>query len=56
MYNNLNYILNWFTYRGCFEWQEAIDVGAREGAVMLEPDTNAWKRLCISFLKSGIWK
>ncbi|KAK2374960.1 gamma-glutamyl peptidase [Trifolium repens] len=33
---------------------EAIDVGAREGAVMLEPDTNAWKRLCISFLKSGI--
>ncbi|KAK2374958.1 gamma-glutamyl peptidase [Trifolium repens] len=31
---------------------EAIDVGARERAVMLEPDTNAWKRLCISFLKS----
>ncbi|KAK2374959.1 gamma-glutamyl peptidase [Trifolium repens] len=33
---------------------EAIDVGARERAVMLEPDTNAWKRLCISFLKSSI--
>ncbi|WJX64200.1 glucosinolate gamma-glutamyl hydrolase [Trifolium repens] len=33
---------------------EAIAVGARERAVMLEPDTNAWKRLCISFLKSGI--
>ncbi|XP_004491010.1 gamma-glutamyl peptidase 5-like [Cicer arietinum] len=32
---------------------EAFAIGAREKAVVLQPDTNVWKRLCINFLKNG---
>lgn len=48
------HVIDSFMY--VLENQEAFAMESRVKAALWDPDKDAWKRICVSFLKSRLWQ